>query len=563
MSSRTFDPTGGYEHLPVGSKAYELFQQEENMCVLAPMRCLIYCLRIFLFVILGLCLLAVPMAAQEVDDAVTLVQSAAPTELNNGEEAEVTLTVTGQEAGKCIGEPQPADIVLVMDVSTSMDDEDKLVSVQQSALQFVANVDLNTDQIAVVAFSDTGFTVQAFTQRAEVARQAIEGLSTIDGTDIAAGLSEAVRVAGSARRQSSATANIVLLSDGQSGRASAQELAEQAENEGIRIYTISLGSNADQALMEELASSPSYYHHAPTADELGEIYEAIRVQIETAAASDVVIHTVYNDDVLEVVKGSLSPAGVFSGNHITWTLSTLPPGQQQALSFRVRTEQAGEFPATRSTDVSYVLCGDQPHSFTQGVGPVLTVTAAPTPVPTISPCTEDPLSNDCVSSLLCLGGFTWPCTTLGLSWWVCLLLLLLPLLAFLLWLLWRRKEKEREVWRRPQVGAISAPSLDASQRVPVPQPSAPPDLTITRSEFEAQIDPTLVIGLGETGTGILQTLRETLHEAYGEVPSEVHLMNIDVQALSDNHQSEADVASYQGSLEEKGEDRQEDPYTGD
>lgn len=488
---------------------------------------------VFLLVIFSLCLPATHSVAQEGGEAVALVQSASPTELNVGEEARVTLTVTGQEAGTCVrAEPEPADIVLVMDVSTSMDDEDKLLAAQQAALHFIANVDLSADQVAVVAFSDTAITVQGFTQCAEIARQAIGGLSTIDGTDIAAGLSEAVQVLNGPARRPSATANIVLLSDGQSDWATAQQIADQAKSQGIAIYTISLGSDADQALMRSLASSPSHHYHAPAAEDLAKIYEAIRVRIESAMASNVVIHVTYNHAMLDLVSGSLAPAGIVSGSHITWTLDALAPGQEQTLSFRVHPTQAGEFPAMVSTDVGYSLC-DQPRGFAHGPGPTLTVieviVASPTPVPTVSPCTDDPLSNDCISSLLCMGGLVWPCTALGLPWWVCLLALLLPLIALLLWLLWRRRQRERENWRRPQIGAISAPGLDASQWAPIPQPLTPPCLSITRSEIDARLDPTLVIALGGTGAGVLQALRDTLHESYGdELPPTVRLLAIDI-----------------------------------
>jgi len=490
---------------------------------------------VFLLVIFSLCLPVAYGAAQEAGEAVVLAQSASPTELKVGEEAWITFTLTGQEAGTCMGtEPQQADIVLVMDVSTSMDDEDKLAAAQRAALQFIANVDLSTDQVAVVAFSDTAFTVQGLTQRAEVARRAIESLSTIDGTDIAAGLSEAVRVLSGGARRPSATANIVLLSDGQSDWTPAQQSAEQAKEQGIAIYTISLGSDADQVLMQNLASSSLCYYHAPTAADLVEIYETIRVQIEAAKASNVILHTIYDDAMLELVSDSLSPMGIVSGNHITWTLDVLAPGQQQTLSFRVRTTRAGEFPSTLSTDVSYILCGDQQYSLAHGPGPTLIVTdvvvATPIPVPTVSPCADEPLSNDCISSLLCLGGLTWPCTVLGLPWWVCLLLLLLPLLALLLWVLWRRREQARKAWRHPQIGAISAPGLDTGRWAPIPQPSVPPTLPLACFKFDARLNPTLVIGLGGTGAGVLQTLRETLREAYGdELPPTVRLLAIDTE----------------------------------
>jgi uncharacterized protein YegL len=420
-------------------------------------------------------------------------------------------------------------VALVIDASTSMDDDNKLEAAKQAALAFLNQMDLSVDQAAIVAFSSTAWTVQGLTQSQAVARTAIEGLDTVSGTDIADGLQEGIRILGGAAHRPSATAAIVLLSDGQSDWAEAEQAATQAREQGIVVYTVSLGSGADRALMEALASFPSIYHHAPTTTELSDIYRTIQTQIASAMAANIVVHAKVNTDAWELIPQSLSPPGIVAGDQITWTAGTLAAGQTQALTARVRAIQVGESAVLLTTEVHYDLCGDQPHSLTPGPGPTLLVLAPPTPTPTptpVSPCTQEPLGNDCLSSLVCLGGLTWPCTILELPWWVCLLIPFLLLVALLLWLWWRREEQARRAWQLPRGGTVAPPALDTGTWQPFPTPSTPPLLPVTAAQISTRMNPTLVIGLGQMGCGAINVLRTTLEEAYGKVPSQIRLLSI-------------------------------------
>ena len=484
--------------------------------------------------LIGLFLCHLPLAATAQTptppgELITLARQAIPAQLLVGQEAVIQATLSDLQAVECASaQPQPADVVLVIDVSTSMDDENKIAAARDAATQFVKAMDLRTDRVAVVAFSGSAFVVQTFVQDAAVAQQSIAGLSTIDGTDIAAGLVEADGVLGS--RRAEATANVVLLSDGGSDQSAAVEAARGIKSRNLRVFTISLGSDADQVLMADLASSPADHYHAPNPSDLAHIYDEVRQRIQTAGVTDVHLALTYDDTRLELVPGSLSPQGTANGNTLAWSLPAVEAGTPQALRFRVRALQAGAFPASPSAHVEYVTCGDQPHALDQGPGADLSVTAPPMPVPP-SPCQAQPLSNGCLSSVVCLGGAVWPCTALGLPWWVCLILLLLIPLAALLWWLWRRREQQRQQVKdhAPGWSSISVPSSGASGWSPLPTPGPSASLVPTPPPADVQRPArTLVVGLGGSGASVAHALEATLREAYGAPPPTVRWLAIDV-----------------------------------
>lgn len=54
-----------------------------------------------------------------------------------------------------------------------------------------------------------------------------------------------------------------------------EDRAEEAKRGGIIIFTIGLGDDLDFGALERIASRPEYYYHAPSAEDLAGIYQAI------------------------------------------------------------------------------------------------------------------------------------------------------------------------------------------------------------------------------------------------------------------------------------------------
>lgn len=144
-------------------------------------------------------------------------------------------------------EAEGIDIVLVMDVSTSMlardFEPDRLEASKYVAQQFIA--DRPFDQIGLVAFAGEAFTQSALTLDHQVLQTMTGGLeagSLADGTAIGMGLAAAVN---RLKDSESPSRVVILLTDGvnMGGYIDPRTAAQLADRYGVRVYTVGVGSN--------------------------------------------------------------------------------------------------------------------------------------------------------------------------------------------------------------------------------------------------------------------------------------------------------------------------------
>ena len=189
-------------------------------------------------------------------------------------------------------EGEGIDIVLCMDVSGSMLEEDFLPNRLEAAKEVAANFVKSraTDRIGVVIFSGESFTLVPLTTDKEVLLQQINGIQKgllEDGTAIGDGLGISV-----ARLKAAATKSkvVILLTDGddQGGRISPVEARMMAKSYGVRVYTIGVGAESSETLMRSIASETGgLYFKARDKDGLQKIYNEIdqlersRVEVTT------------------------------------------------------------------------------------------------------------------------------------------------------------------------------------------------------------------------------------------------------------------------------------------
>jgi hypothetical protein len=205
-------------------------------------------------------------------------------------ELEITDTVYLPWSGRgiCL-KPRAADIVLVMDASSSMLEPaagggTKIDAAREAATRLVDGLRLGdtADRVSVVEFyNDARVVTPLVGKRAPV----IDGLARLapepsrQGTRIDLGLRGA-RVALGDRR-SSALPVVILLSDGlQNPAGNGVVLTEMAALEStvpeLLVYTIGLGDQIDTALLRDaLATTPDRYYASPSAEQLALIYAEI------------------------------------------------------------------------------------------------------------------------------------------------------------------------------------------------------------------------------------------------------------------------------------------------
>ena len=201
----------------------------------------------------------------------------------------------------CIPEFVHADVILVLDMSTSMrrttrDGRMKWEAALDAARLFVDELDLERDgwgrqdQLGIVGFNGEAWTETTLTEDRGRIATALDRLPDrmAEGTRLDLALTEGVAAWHSSGRIPENRPVMVLLTDGlpnrvptpvPSGRQEDTVLAaaERAKAAGMRVFTIGLGLPDDvlRDLLERVASSPRDHYFAPDGEDLADIYRQI------------------------------------------------------------------------------------------------------------------------------------------------------------------------------------------------------------------------------------------------------------------------------------------------
>jgi Ca-activated chloride channel family protein len=239
-------------------------------------------------------------------------------------------------------------VILAFDVSGSMaaDDLDptRLEAAQAAARAFVEQAPPSA-QIGVVAFSDSGFTVQAPTYDQEAVLATINRLAPESGTSLANGILASLTTILAAETEpppglytnrapeptpiptpvppgTYTSAVIVLLTDGENNESpDPLDAAQAAADRGVRIYTVGIGSAAgtileldgfsvhtrlDEAMLRRLSTiTGGAYYSAQDEDELRAIYENLNPQLAVKPEQTEVTSIFAGTSILVLLIGGL------------------------------------------------------------------------------------------------------------------------------------------------------------------------------------------------------------------------------------------------------------------
>ena len=179
---------------------------------------------------------------------------------------------------------KPAHIEVVLDVSGSMQDQDKLESAKRGLVRFL-NILQPQDEVGLSVFSDKPILVQAPVpmrtgRPALVAR--VKGLAADGGTAVYDATDQAVtRIAAGAR--DTRISAVVVLTDGADNQSaiSVDELtahlaaASGPEGPGVRVFTIAYGADAEQAILEQIATAGGGKAYSGDAQTIERVYVQI------------------------------------------------------------------------------------------------------------------------------------------------------------------------------------------------------------------------------------------------------------------------------------------------
>jgi hypothetical protein len=186
----------------------------------------------------------------------------------------------------CIPSEQTVDVAIVIDTSDSMLEESgsgrsKMSAAVESGRVLASLLKLGAggDQATVIGFNHVAYLMTPLSPDAATVLAALDALpgTQATGTKIdAAILMAGDQLTGPGRRTGN-TAAMVLLTDGrhEGNAADVTAAANQLKAAGIFIHTVGLGSDVDAALLQSIASDPSFYYWSPTGEGLEDIYRRI------------------------------------------------------------------------------------------------------------------------------------------------------------------------------------------------------------------------------------------------------------------------------------------------
>ena len=213
------------------------------------------------------------------------------------------------------------EVMIIIDTSGSMADNNKLVDARNAADIFVGQFNPSIDRLGLVNFSNLVTFMQGLTFDQNLEKSKIDSLVTIGGTNIGSGIYRSTQELVTNNRTGAQLIE-VLLTDGEvnepgsytQGRQYMMAAASEAASDGIKIYTIgfniSAGSNAENDLKQVSSVTGGQYYFAPDASKLNQIYQNISKVITTPipqGASVGMIEAATN-------KNPLVKVTLFSGN---------------------------------------------------------------------------------------------------------------------------------------------------------------------------------------------------------------------------------------------------------
>ena len=178
---------------------------------------------------------------------------------------------------RCKDETLPLDLVLAIDVSSSMRSPSspggpsKLTEAQAAADAFLDLLG-PTARVALVAYHQEAAVVSPLTADLGAIRQGLANLGTGQGTRIDRALATGQALL--AERRADAVGALVLLTDGRvaAGQEEARATAAALRAAGVDLWLIGFGADVDAVELRELAGDVGHLLLAPGAAELAAAY---------------------------------------------------------------------------------------------------------------------------------------------------------------------------------------------------------------------------------------------------------------------------------------------------
>jgi Ca-activated chloride channel homolog len=179
---------------------------------------------------------------------------------------------------------KPANIMLVVDTSGSMSEENKLAEAQRGLKTFFREI-APQDRVGLMSFNDQVFKlepVRPFRQNRPALEQAVNDMIPDGETAVYDATNAGFREIQGMRDDSRINA-VVVLTDGEDNQSNisdaelVSELQRQAKSEGlaVRVYTIAYGSQANTAVLQDIAQASGGKAFEGDPENIDSVYRSI------------------------------------------------------------------------------------------------------------------------------------------------------------------------------------------------------------------------------------------------------------------------------------------------
>ena len=272
------------------------------------------------------------------------------------------------------GQQNELEVALVSDTSGSIT-ESELAQLKTAGKDFVDNLSV-PDEAAAISFATSASLDQELTTNYQAVKDAIDTYNDSGSTNMSAGISTAeTELLTGTNATAGASKVMILLSDGSPNSASAATAAaNSAKGQGIRVFTIALGSGANEAFLESIATSPDDAFIAPDGADLDTVYAEI-AQLVLDGEQKIA------EGTMAEVFDQLSEGVILDGNRQEEGLQPYPGATTQCIGFEwtlpfdvgneVQTDSVGfdfgfEVEQSRHNETPFAANNTAPNGTTSG-----------------------------------------------------------------------------------------------------------------------------------------------------------------------------------------------------
>jgi len=283
-------------------------------------------------------------------DLVKITKTVDVTSLVEDDIANVTISVQGTPKDSTY--VRPNDVILIVDKSGSMKDDNRINAAKDATKEFIDLMDLTKHQVGIVDF-DASASSYPLTTDATAAKNYVDTIQSGGGTETGKAVRAATAMLANHRPEAQPT--IVILTDGEANSTpDALASANAAKDAGIIFYTIALlGPNEDPTtsapneLLKDMATSGDHHHFVLGSVGLSDVYKRIVEEIGLASAYNVKLTDTISPE-FEIVPGSYDnniPKPEVTGNTLEWNIQELK-SKELTFTYQIRaktTTEAGKY----------------------------------------------------------------------------------------------------------------------------------------------------------------------------------------------------------------------------